>query len=183
MITRDEALVLVKKHLKNKNLRKHVLAVEALMRKLAVRLDGNPDVWGLAGLLHDLDYELTLDKPAEHTQLTIQWLKEHGGVSEEILNTIRAHVGTTPRTTTMEQAIYCSDPTSGFLVACALMHPEKRLAAVDLDFIKNRFKEKRFAAGADREQMKSCAELGLELDEFLLLAREAMVEISDELGL
>ena len=183
MITREEAITLVRKHLKNKNLQKHVFAVEALMRKLAERFGGDQEVWGLAGLLHDLDYELTLEKPDEHTAITRQWLLEHGGISEEILDTIRAHVGNVERKTPMEKAIYCSDPTSGFLVACALMHPEKRLAALDLEFINKRFKEKRFAAGADREQMRACSELGLELDEFLLLARDAMIIISDQLGL
>ena len=83
----------------------------------------------------------------------------------------------------MEKAIYAVDPTTGFIVACALMHPSKSLDGLDLDFMKRRFKEKRFAAGASREQMKSCETLGLSLDEFLTLCLEGMKSVKKELGL
>lgn len=183
LMRRDEALELVKKHLPNKNLRKHVYAVEAIMRALAKRFGEDEESWGLAGLLHDLDYEETKDDLSAHTQQTCKLLAEHDGVSDEILQAIEAHVGFTERKSLMDKAIYCADPTSGFLVACALMHPEKKLAPLDIDFIMRRFKEKRFAAGADRDQIRQCSELGLELEEFLLISRDAMIGISGELGL
>ncbi|MBZ0264895.1 phosphohydrolase [bacterium] len=182
-MSREEAVELVKSNLKNKNLRKHVFAVEAGMRALAPRYDADPDVWGLAGLLHDLDYEETLEDVQRHTYITRGWLESRGDVSEEILDAIHAHVGLVPRKTTIEKAIHCVDPTTGFLVACALMHPEKKLKALDADFILRRFKEKRFAAGADRDQMAACSEIDLELDEFMLMIRDAMISINDVLGL
>lgn len=183
MISRERALELVHDKLDNKNLRKHVYAVEAVMRALAQREGADEEEWGLTGLLHDLDYEETKEDFPSHTYITRKWLEEEGGVNEEMLQAIHAHAGHVPRETAMDKAIYCADPTTGFLVACALMHPDKKLAAMDVDFMLRRFGEKRFAAGADREQMASCNELGLELEEFLLLARDAMVSISDELGL
>ncbi|MFH0881458.1 MAG: HD domain-containing protein [bacterium] len=183
MISRERALELVHEKLVNKNLRKHVYAVEAVMRALA-RLEGaDEEVWGLTGLLHDLDYEETKDDFPHHTYITREFLEAEGNVSEEMLNAIHAHAGFVPRSAAMEKAIYCGDPVTGFIVACALMHPEKKVASLDADFMLRRFKEKRFAAGADREQMKTCSELGLELVEFLLLARDAMASISSELGL
>jgi len=182
-MSREEALELLHDKLKNRNLRRHVYAVEAVMRALARRLGGDEEIWSLAGLLHDLDYELTLEDPERHTKITCEWLKERGGVSEEILRAIQAHVGNVPRNEPIEKAIYCADPATGFLVACALMHPDKKLASLDLSFIQRRFKEKRFAAGANREQMAACGEVGLDLDEFLLLAKDAMAGIAGELGL
>ncbi len=182
-MTREEANLLMKKHLSNKNLRKHVYAVEAVMRSLAQRFDGDEEAWGLAGLLHDLDYELTLEDPQRHSYLTVEWLRETGGIDEEVLHAILAHAGHVERQSVMDKAIYCADPTTGFLVACALMHPKKQLAALDVEFMLRRFKEKRFAAGADRDQIASCSELGLGLEEFLLLSRDAMIGISDTLGL
>jgi predicted hydrolase (HD superfamily) len=83
----------------------------------------------------------------------------------------------------MDRALYSSDPVTGLIVASALMHPDKKLAGLDVDFVMRRFKEKRFAAGADRDQISACSELGLSLEEFLGVAIESMQGISDELGL
>jgi len=183
MISRDRALELVHEKLDNKNLRKHVYAVEAVMRALAKRENADVEAWGLAGLLHDLDYEETKEDFPRHTYITREWLEAEGGVTEEMLQAIVAHAGHIDRTSAMDKAIYCADPVTGFIVACALMHPDKKIASLDIDFMTRRFKEKRFAAGADRDQISSCSELGLELEEFLLLSRDAMVEISEDLGL
>jgi len=181
MISREKALELLYDRLKNKNLRRHVLAVEAVMRSLADKSNEDIDTWGIAGLLHDLDYELTLDDPDQHTYITREWLQDED-VSEEILHSIHAHAGHVERDSEMDKAIYCADPVTGFIVACALMHPQKSISALDLKFMKKRFKEKRFAAGASREQISACTELGLELDTFLELSRDAMISISDQLG-
>ena len=183
MMSRERAVELVTQHLSNKNLQKHVFAVEAVMRALAERYSGDPDVWGLAGLLHDLDYEQTLDDMERHGEITVAMLREEGGVGDDVLHAIRAHVGHVERESDMDRAIYCADPVTGFIVACALMHPAKKIAVLDFGFMERRFTEKRFAAGASREQMTACSELGLELEEFMLISRDAMASISKILGL
>ena len=101
----------------------------------------------------------------------------------EMLQAIHAHPGHVPCTSRLDWALYAVDPTTGFIVACALMHPDKRLANVDGAYMLRRFKEKRFAAGATRENIAACSHLGLELERFLLLIREGMLKITGELGL
>jgi putative nucleotidyltransferase with HDIG domain len=179
---RSEALALMRQHIQTVNLQKHVLAVEAVMRSLARHLGEDETSWGLAGLLHDLDFEYTKESPERHTMQTLEILDSYD-LPPEILHAIQAHAGHVPLESTMDKAIYCADPVTGFVVACALMHPTKKLANVDVAFMMNRFKEKRFAAGASREQMASCDSLGLSLEEFLALSCAAMEEISGELGL
>ncbi len=183
LMQRERALELVKQHLPNKNLRKHVYAVEAVMRIMSEKFGEDAETWGLAGLLHDLDYEYTKDEPDKHTRMTEDMLSKFDGVPGEVIHTIHAHADHKDRVSTMDKAIYCADPTTGFIVACALMHPTKKIENLELKFLKKRFKEKRFAAGANRDQMAACSELGLELDDFLLMARDGMVRIAGELGL
>ncbi len=179
---REEAFKLLQENLKHKNLIKHSLAVEACMRELALHLGEDPDRWGLAGLLHDIDYEKTMDSPEEHGLKAMEILK--GKIDDqEILHAIRAHAYQEEPKTKMAWALYSADPLTGLIVAAALMHPSRSLAGVDLDFLKRRFKEKRFAAGADREQIKKCQSLGLELDNFMEICLNAMKGISKELGL
>ena len=183
-MTREEALELVRSRVPKVNLVKHMIASGACMRALAERLGQDPDRWELAGLLHDLDLGEVGDDYSRHGLRTVEMLRELGFDDEEILGAILAHAEKKPLETLMDKALWAVDPTTGFLVACALMHPERKLAALDLGFIKRRFKEKRFAAGASREQMRSAEEnLGLPLDDFLLLCRDAMASVSAELGL
>ena len=182
MLSRDDALKLVKQHVSNRNLIKHMIAVEAVMRVLARHFKQDEEVWGLAGLLHDLDYAETVDDFERHGFRTAEILSEED-LPEEILNAIRSHPGHLPRETLIENALYAVDPLTGLIVAAALMHPEKKLAALDVDFVLRRFKEKRFAAGADRDQIRSSSEFGLELEEFLDLGLKGMCQVADELGL
>ncbi len=182
MITRERSMELIKKHLKTKNLVKHSLAVEAVMRALAKRLGQDVELWGLTGLLHDLDYDYTKNEPEKHGYVTVEILKNED-VPQEMLDGILAHCDKKERETLLEKAIYPSDPVTGFIVAAALIRPEKKLDVIDLEFLKRRFKEKAFAKGASREQMKTCEEIGLSLDEFLEISLNAMKEISNELGL
>lgn len=182
MIQRSEALALVETHLKKKNLVKHVLAVEAIMRALAPRYGADPEIWGMAGLLHDLDYESTADDPERHGRVTMELL-EGVDLPDEVRHAILAHCCKVERKSAMDNAIYAADPVTGLIVASALMHPSKRLAGLDADFVGKRFREKRFAAGADRGAIASCRELGLDLHEFLELSLEAMQGISGQLGL
>ncbi len=182
MISREEAMALVDANLSKKNLVKHVLAVEAIMREMAARSGEDEDLWGLAGLLHDLDYERTEADPANHGFVTMELL-EGVDVSEDVRHAILAHAGQVERVSDMDKAIYCADPVTGLIVASALMHPTKSLAGMDGEFVGKRFREKRFAAGANREAIASCSELGLELHEFLVISLDAMRGISKDLGL
>ncbi len=181
-MNREEAFKLVKEKVKNQNLVKHMLACEAVLKKLAKHFREDEEKWGLAGLLHDLDYDLTYDKPEEHALITAQWLEELG-VDPEIIKAVKAHGSKAPLDDLLSQVLYATDPTTGFLVACALMTPEKKMAGVDVSFALRRFKEKSFARGANREQMMSCQNFGMELEEFLKLSIEAMRDISEELSL
>lgn len=179
---RQQAYELAKSKFSNKNLFKHVLAVEAVMRGMAEHFGEDEEKWGLAGLLHDLDYEQTMNDPDRHTLITEELLKEYD-LDPEIIEAIKCHNDKAPRTKLIGKAIYASDPVTGLIVAAALMHPDKKLKSIDVDFIMRRFKEKRFAAGANREQIKSCEDFGLELKEFLGIVLKSMQGIDKELGL
>jgi putative nucleotidyltransferase with HDIG domain len=181
-MTREEAMKLVREHVKTNNLRKHMIAAEACMQALAARLGGNEDDWAMAGLLHDLDYDRTVDDFAKHGFMTEEILDGYD-VSSEILNAIKAHAEHAPIEGNMDLALYAVDPLTGLIVAAALMHPTKKLAAVDVTFVMNRFKEKRFAAGANRDQIRKCEGLGLSLEEFVGICLKGMQDVSDELGL
>jgi putative nucleotidyltransferase with HDIG domain len=181
MLSRDDALQLVKQHVANKNLIKHMLAVEAVMRRLARRFGEDENVWGLAGLLHDLDYSETVDDFARHGFRSVELLSDRD-LPSEVLQAINAHTGHVSCNSRMDWALYAVDPLTGLIVAAVLMHPQKKLAALDADFILRRFKEKRFAAGADRDQIRSCSELDMELDEFIQSGLDGMVDVAGELG-
>ncbi len=179
---RDEALEMVKDKVPSGNLVKHMLAVEACMRKLAINFDEDEKKWSLAGLLHDLDYERTKNDFEKHGVVSAEILSKKE-ISTDIINAIKAHAGKKSPENKMEWCLYSSDPLTGLIVAAALMHPEKKLASVNKEFILNRFKEKRFAAGADRNQISSCERTGLKLEEFISICLDAMKEIDEELGL
>jgi putative nucleotidyltransferase with HDIG domain len=179
---REQALNLLQREVKNQNLIKHSLAVEACMRRFAGKLGEDAEKWGLAGLLHDLDYEYTADKPDQHALKTAEMLSD-SDIPEDILYAIKAHNGKVPFLTKMDIALYTIDPTTGFIIACALMHPSKKLASLDLQRMKKRFGEKNFAKGANRDQIRECEKMGVELDGFLDICLSSMQGISEELGL
>jgi putative nucleotidyltransferase with HDIG domain len=179
---REEALDLVKQHLKNKNLVKHSLAVEACMKAVAARLNQDEAKWALAGILHDLDYELTEKSPELHTTETVRILGSLG-IAPDIIQAIQAHAGKVPCQSPMDWAIFSIDPLTGLIIAATLMHPTRKLRDVDLEFVKRRYKEKSFARGAKREEIEECRNIGLELDEFIAVCLGAMQGISSDLGL
>jgi len=181
-LTHEVANRLVEEKIGRNNLLKHILAVEAGMRRVAEHLNEDVDYWGLVGLVHDLDYNETKDNAPRHTYLTGEWLAEYD-LPEEMLYAIHAHPGHVPCKNRLDWGLYSVDPTTGFIVACALMHPDKKLDAIDASFMMGRFGEKRFAAGAERENMAACSNLGMQLEEFLLLVRDGMLTIRDKLGL
>lgn len=184
MMSRDEALALLKREVKQKNLIKHCLAVEAVMGRLARHFHENAEKWALAGLLHDIDYDETADDAERHSLLGAQMLAELG-LDEEIVYAVKVHNDAhgLPRNSMLDKALFASDPLTGLIVASALIHPARKLHAIDPDFVVNRFKEKNFAKGANREQIAGCMEMGLTLDEFVALGLEAMQEAHAELGL
>ena len=179
---REEALALLKEHLKNKNLVKHCLSVEACMRAMAARLGHDPEPWGLAGIVHDLDYEVTEKSPENHTTETVKILREKG-LPEPVIHAVQAHAGKVPCESPMDWAIYSIDPLTGLIIAATLMHPEKKLKSIDLEFVKRRYKEKHFAKGARREEIEKGVNLGLDLDEFITICITAMQGIDADLGL
>ncbi len=181
---RDAALALVRERIPNRNLVNHCIAAEVIMEALARHL-GRPDTdvarWGLAGLLHDLDYAETSEDPERHARGAAEELA--GVVDEEIVHAILAHACHVPLETDMDRALYAADPLTGFIVAAALVRPDKSLAGVEVRSLKKRWKEKAFARGANREQMGTCTSLGITREEFLSVALEAMQARSEELGL
>jgi putative nucleotidyltransferase with HDIG domain len=181
-MNREEALDLVKAHLKNKNLVKHSLAVEACMREMARHLNEDEEKWGLAGILHDLDYEITEKSPELHTTETVKILQEKG-IAPDIIRTIQAHAGQVECQNKMEWSIFSIDPLTGLIIAATLMHPTRKLKDVDLGFIKRRYKEKSFARGARREDIEQIKNIGMDLDEFLSICLKAMQDIDKDLGL
>lgn len=182
MMTRGEAFELVRANVSSANLIKHMLAVEAVMKKLANRLGEDEQMWTLAGLLHDLDYDSTAKDPARHGLLTVEMLSEKD-LPSEILHAIQCHAGHREPASSMDRALVATDPLTGLIVAAALMHPTKKLRNVEPGFVMNRFREKGFAKGANRDQIRACSSIGLELEEFIAVGLEAMSDIDKELGL
>jgi len=181
-MTRQQALKLVQEKVTTKNLVKHMLAVEAGMRALAPRFNGNPDRWALAGLIHDLDYEQTKDSPDRHGHVTVDFLKAQGFGDPEIMNAILAHAGHKTPETPMEWALTAVDPLTGLIVAASLVHPQ-RLAGLTPENVLNRYKEKGFARSASREGIALCSNLGLSLEEFVEVVLSAMKGVRQDLGL
>jgi len=181
-VNRDQALELVESKVKNDRLIKHMLAVEAVMRALAEKLGEDVEKWGFVGLVHDLDYDETVKDPERHGKIGAGYLRELG-IEDDVTHAVESHAGHVSRESRMDKALYATDPLTGLIVAAALMHPSKSLGELSVDFVMKRFKEKRFAAGADRDQMRSCEDFGVDLEDFVRTGLEAMQAISSELGL
>ena len=181
---REEALDSIRANVENENLIKHMLAAEAIMRALAGRFGEDEEEWGLAGLLHDIDVELTENDMNSHSKLGADLARELGA-SEAVVHAILAHNQRhgAPLDSKLDKALFCTDPLTGLIVAAALVRPDKKLAGLEVSSIAKRFREKSFAAGANREQIARCLDIGLELDEFIGLGLEAMKGIAGELGL
>ncbi len=181
---REEVLESIKANVSNENLVKHMLATEASMRALARHLGEDEEIWGLTGLLHDIDVELTGSDMSTHSKLGADLARELGA-SEEIAHAILCHNEThgIPLETKLDKALFCADPLTGLIIAATLVRPDKKMAGLEARSVRRRFKEKAFAAGANRQQIAKCSEIGLELDEFIELGVVAMKEIAEDLGL
>lgn len=182
---REEALKILKENIKNQNLIKHSLAVEAAMKNLAEYFGEDKEKWALAGLLHDIDYEKTRGNPNLHSRVGAEMLKKLGieeEISEAVLTHNEAHK-IFPKTK-MAKALYCLDPLTGLIVAATLVLPSKKIKDLKVKNVLNRFKEKAFAKGANREIIRKCQDLlGLSLEKFVEIVLSSMQKISDRLGL
>jgi len=183
-MTRDEALALVHEFVKNENLVKHMLSVEAAMRFYAEKFGEDVEKWGMAGLLHDFDWEIhpTLE---EHPLAGEPILRERG-VPEDIIRAIMSHADHTgvPRQTRMEKALYACDEVTGLITAVALVRPSRSLLDLESASVKKKWKDKAFAAGANRAEIeKAAAEFGVDLWEHVGNVIQAMRQIAPELGL
>ncbi len=181
MITRDEAMEFVSTNLKNKNLVKHCLASEAVMRALARHFGEHEEEWGLAGLLHDADVEIT--DASEQGKRVGDMLEEK--ITPQMRQAMAAHntaTGTAPASR-FDFALTSGETITGLIVASALVLPEKKLANLTSESVVKRFGEKRFAAGADRDLIMHCEKIGLSLEQFSEICLNAMKGIAAELGL
>ncbi len=183
---REEALELLHANLASDNLRKHCYATEAVMRRLARELGEDEELWGMAGLLHDLDLELTDNDMSRHGDVAARMLEERGA-SPEMVEAVRMHnaegLELGERASTLQHALAAGETVTGLIVAAALVRPDRKIAGVKVSSLRKRMKEKAFARGARREVIMECELAGLELDRFLALALEAMQDIADHLGL
>ena len=183
MIQRDEALKLLAEHDTPPSLMQHALAAEAIMRGLASHFGEDENVWGLTGLLHDLDFPNTSENPQRHGLDSADQLA--GKLPEPALAAIRAHAaemnGTQPQSR-FDYALRCGESVTGLISAAALMRPTG-MEGMEVKSIKKKMKDKAFAANVSRDNIRQCAEAGLELDAFLALSIEAMRAHADELGL
>ena len=188
-VSRDDALALMHEYTQSDALRKHMLAVEAAMRAEARKCGADEGLWGVVGILHDFDYERfpndARSSTAEHPSEGVRIL-EARGVSEAVRRAILGHASYTgvPRDTPMARALYGVDELCGFLVACALVRPSRSLADLEVGSVKRKLKDKAFARGVNRDEVRQGAEeLGVPLDEHIQFVIEALRPIERELGL
>jgi len=185
VLSRQEALDLIKKYLPQDNLIKHCLATEVIMRALAVKLQADEAMWGIAGLLHDLDYNETKERMDQHT-LNTEKILTGMGVPQEIIDAIKGHNADNlglQRKTVFEHALTAAECITGLIVATALVYPDRKLASVKPQSVIKRMKQKEFARSVNRDYIRECELIGIPLEEFAALSLAAMCTISEELGL
>lgn len=182
---RDDALNLLQQYVKNEKMIIHSLCSEAVLRALARRLNRDEEKWGLAGLLHDLDVELTNAEPTVHALKTAEILQEKG-IDPEIVDAVKMHnemATGKDRTTEFQHALAAGETVTGLIYATTLVYPDKKIASVKTKSVTKRMKEKAFAASVNRDHILECEKIGLPLDEFVDISIKAMQEISEEIGL
>lgn len=182
-MNRETALEIVREHVENENLIRHMLAVEAAMRFYAEKFGEDADQWGLAGLLHDFDWEIH-PSLEQHPQAGAPILRARG-VPEEIVRAILSHAEHTgvPRQSNMEKALYACDEITGLIVAVALVRPSRSLSDLKVKSVKKKWKDRSFAAGANREDIAEASEeFGVELWEHVDNVIRAMAQVAPDLG-
>ncbi len=184
-MNRTEAESLLKKYVRSEKMLYHCYASEAVMRALAKRLDRDEEKWGIAGLLHDIDTEITNADPKKHALVAEELLRDEG-IEEDILDAIRMHneeATGLERTTEFQHALAAGETITGLIYATALVYPDKKIKDVKVKSVTKRMKQTAFAASVSRENIKECEKLGLQLNEFTEIALNAMKEISEKIGL
>ena len=184
MISHENAVNFLNQHIKNPNMIKHCLASGAVLKALAQRLNKDQDEWALAGLLHDIDVEITEGDPTRHGPYAAGMLGEM--LSPEAIDAIVMHnemATGKERTTLFQHALAAGETITGLIMATALVYPDKKLASVKTKSITKRMKEKAFAASVKRENILECELIGIPIQEFAELSLTAMQEISEELGM
>jgi hypothetical protein len=183
MISRNEALELLESSAPEQHLLHHALETESIMRGLARRLDKNEELWGITGLLHDLDFPETKDTPEKHGLQAMGLLE--GKLPQEALTAIKAHngdyTGVAPQSD-LDYALRCAETVTGLISASALVRPTG-MEGMKPKSLKKKMKDKAFAANVNRETIKECEKLGLELGEFLQIGIDSMTPIADQVGL
>lgn len=183
-MTRDEAFAILTEFTKSPNLIKHGLGVEAVMRWYARKFGEDEELWGITGLLHDFDYEIHPHMP-DHPLKGSVILRERG-VPEEIIHGILAHATFSgePHDTMMKKTLFAADELSGFIVAVALIQPDKKLASVKVESVLKKLKVPSFAAKVNRQEIhQGVEELGVPLEEHVANVLAALQEVSGVLGL
>jgi len=192
-MTRQEAYALLTTYLQNKNLIKHCLAAEAAMKGIYKHLRREnvnvqtEEVWGMTGLLHDIDYEVAQKENLLQKHGILLFEKDPDIIPEPMAHAIKAHnytmTGVTP-VSSLDWAITCVDGLTGLIVSSALIHPDKKLASIDSAFVLKRFNTPSFSKNVDRNTIKQCEEkLGIPLDQFISITLSAMQAIAFEMGL
>ncbi len=184
-IGREDALMLLTTHLKNEKLVFHCLAAEAIMRDLASRFDENPEMWAIAGLLHDIDYEITGGDPCRHGKEGAKLLLKHG-VSPIIADAVLKHNAEglgLERTTVFHHALACAETMTGMIAATALVYPDKKIAGVKPQSVAKRMKTPHFARSVSRETILECETIGIPLPDFVAISLKAMSGIAEKIGL
>lgn len=193
MVTREKVIQLLDKYITTEWLRLHMRETEVIMRALAKHLGENEDLWGLSGLLHDIDYDYVDKDPDRHVIefdniLEMEGLKVERDIPLDMYNAIKAHYEEHPKITqkresNLDYALSASETISGFLVACALVQPDKKISSVRVDSVMKKFKKKDFARAIDRQLIYDIEKIGLTLEQFVEIALKALNEISGEIGL
>jgi len=186
---RQDAWNLLCEYTQNDSLRKHALAVESCVRAYARKFDADQDLWCLAALLHDFDYERWPNQahsPTEEHPAGGSAILRERGYPEDMIRAIVSHAEycAVPRQTPLEHTLFACDELAGFLTACALVKPGKSIFEVEADSVKRKLKDKAFARGVNREDVrKGAEELGVPIEEHIAFCIAAMREAADELGL
>lgn len=189
MITRDEAFEIVNSNIANKGLVKHCIAVEGAMEQLAVHFGEDPEAWGMAGLLHDADWEKTAEDVVQHTKKTVEWIEAAGDVDPTIKEAILAHnfmndPDQREPEGKMEWSLSCCDELTGLITASCLVLPDKKLDSLKISSILKRFKTPTFAAAVNRDDISRCEEkLGIPLEQFVEIVLTGMKRKKDLIGL
>lgn len=182
VMDRDHAVAFCREKAEKETTVRHLISVEGVMRSLARRFGEDEDVWALTGLFHDLDQDQTHDDLDRHAYLAAEWLRE-AGADERIVNVALAHAHAEYRTDRASKAIVHADALAGFLVACALVRPDKA-TGMKVSSVRKKLKEKAFAPGVAREDIHNVTEgIGLDLEELISLGIEGLQSVAAEIEL